>query len=260
MPNLALNLILVSMMSNNGAELFEALIDNLRAARGRSSVIKMRFVTLKGASGDRPILAFEGDDDKIVYGRWIARINHLLRYEVFVCNGKRGVAELKSMLDRDLGSLNEAVYYFVDRDFNDLDEFDALIDDTVYMTPSYSFENYLVSAHVLDAVLRDDFPLHGCPHIRQRLLNLFDELYRGFLYLTGEFNWRLFIARKNSIPLLAKPPARLASYATVELRSVSVGTGTANEQVQLSRPPTVGEEQLLIGAFPRASSAHTLSR
>ena len=66
------------------------------------------------------MLVFEGDDDKIVYGQWIRRVRPTLRYEPFPCGGKKEVRELKNALARDLAHLDDGVFFFVDRDFNDL--------------------------------------------------------------------------------------------------------------------------------------------
>lgn len=224
-------------------------VDYLRVARSRKSVVKTRFIALVGSSAGRPVLAFEGDDDKIVYGRWISRIKHDLQYEVFVCDGKKGVAELKSILDADLGGLGERVYYFVDRDFIDLTEFDACVDNRIFMTPSYSFENYLVTEKVLDSVLRDEYPLHEDFRTRARVVETFTKAYQDFLYVTGEYNWRLFQARKLSIPLLEKVPRRIGYLADVQLEAVAAGTLTPLQQVQLSRAVSVVEQSLLDGEF-----------
>jgi hypothetical protein len=244
-------------MASSAAVVHDSLIDTLRRARSRLAVVKTKFVSLKGASGNRPIFAFEGDDDKIVYGRWIARITNTLKYEVFVCGGKKEVAELKLMLDRDLGGLGKSVYYFVDRDFVDLDGFGAVADDTIYMTPSYSFENMLVTSDVLDAVLRDEFPLHGSPLLRAKIVSLFEDRYREFLFITGGFNWQLYLARRLPIALIAKPPARLNSYANVELHGVGASRVDVTDQVQMSRRPTVEEERSLYASF---ASLHPQTR
>lgn len=220
-------------MTEAGSEI--SLVDNLRKARSRRAVIKMRFVTLRGRAGTIPILAFEGDDDKIVYSRWINRIRHGLKYEAFVCDGKRGVAQLKSMLDSDLGGLVLNTYFFVDRDFIDLNGFNAKIDESIYMTDSYSFENYLVSASVVDDLLRDEFPLHESPHIRQQVVDLFKMAYKQFLYITGEFNWHLYLARNLDIELAEKLPSRLSSYASVSLHAVKSVEILVSDQVKMLR-------------------------
>jgi Protein of unknown function (DUF4435) len=72
------------------------------------------------------LLAFEGDDDKIVYGQWIRRIRPGLRYEPFPCGGKREAKELKNALGRDLAQLGENVFFLVDRDYDDLTGFKSL--------------------------------------------------------------------------------------------------------------------------------------
>jgi len=209
-------------------------VERLRSARTRRVVIKTKFVTLRGRCPDEIILVFEGDDDKVVYGRWIMRVRPELRYEVFLCDGKKGVAQLKEMLDKDLGNLANEVYYFIDRDF---DDFGGIANDNnVYMTPSYSFENFVVSREVVGSILRDEFPLHELAHVRERILQVFDEIYRDFVWITGQFNWLLFQARRQNIPLLGTLPRRVSQLAAVGVRSVGISQMQPDDAVVLSSP------------------------
>ncbi len=58
--------------------------------------------------------------NKPVFIQWIRRLSPDLTYEPFLANGKRKSLALRKSLRQDLGNLREGVYFFVDRDFDDL--------------------------------------------------------------------------------------------------------------------------------------------
>lgn len=232
----------------------DPLLERMRSSRGSGAVIKTRFVTLVGASGGRPILAFEGDDDKIVYGRWINRINPNLKYEVFVCKGKSGVKSLKFMLDRDLGSIAKSSYMFVDRDFDDLQDF--VNDVNVFMTDRHSVENYFVSADVVNSLLRDELPLHDNPGLRAEIVSNFCQDYRIFLGFTQEVNLRLFLALRLSIACESRLTESIADYATVSVGAVTAGRKAACEMVVCSIPTDDADVLTLKSEFDRFNPEH----
>ncbi len=120
----------------------QALLDDMRKSRDVAAVLKTRLAQLKSGAPDVPVFAFEGPDDKFVYYAWVGRIDRDVRYEPFICNGKAGVLELRRIVRRDLGDIGKGVYFFVDRDFDDLRGEDPW--DDLFMTDRYSVENYLV--------------------------------------------------------------------------------------------------------------------
>jgi hypothetical protein len=127
------------------------------------------------------VFAFEGDDDKIVYGQWIRRLFPRLHYEPFPCGGKKGVKALKNSLHKDLTGQERNVLFFVDRDYDDLAGFES--QSGVFMTDAYSVENYLVTPRVVGELLRDEFPCHARPDLRQKIARIFVDDYAKFLSL-----------------------------------------------------------------------------
>lgn len=204
-----------------------SLIERLRASRHSRSVLKTKLVTLKGRIPNCPILVFEGDDDKVVYGRWMARLRHDVCYGAFVCKGKQGVATVQAILRDDLGSLKEGVYLFIDRDFDDRAGFDA--SDDIFMTDTYSVENYLVSETVLRSLLRDEFPCHDHPDIIDNVLAQFRTDYSDFLAHTEELNRRLFIYRRTQTPMSKSFPNKLSDLATVSAEGVAAAVVSVDD-------------------------------
>lgn len=214
-------------------------IERLKESRKRPAVLKIQLVELKSKVGDLPVFAFEGDDDKIVFGHWVGRLNHTVRYEPFICNGKKGVRELKCIAARDQGNFRDNLYFFVDRDFDDLDGFpDA---ENVFMTETYSIENALVCEQVLDGLLRDAFPCHGLPEVREKIISIFSNDYASFLTAVEDINRRLFIARRTPIAQKKPIPTSLKLLASVEVGSVVAADTYPNAVIVLAREPSDDE-------------------
>jgi hypothetical protein len=194
-------------------------LDHLKEARKRPAVLKLRLASLRSEAPDIIVFAFEGDDDKIVYSQWIRRILPALEYEPFPCGGKKEVLQLREVVLRDVSGIGGPIYFFVDRDFDDLPE-GCIDDDTIFMTSRYSVENYLVTAEVLVELLKNEFHCHGRPDVREPIKARFEADYLEFLAVTKEVNWRLFVARKLRIELQKPLPKKVSSLAAVALEAV----------------------------------------
>ncbi len=220
---------------------------HMQQARGRVAVLKLKLTQMRARCGSDPIFVVEGPDDKIVYSAWIRRIRLDLRYEYMECNGKLQVLRLRAAVHRDLGSLREGVYFFVDRDFDDLQGEDD--DDHTFMTESYSVENYLVGTDVLDDILRVELHCNGQPEIRDRICQLFQTVYSQFLEETKEVNRRLFLSKTLSIDRKGSFPNRINHIAVVHIDRVEAQVRQPYEIIELQREPTVEECLLHNGNF-----------
>jgi uncharacterized protein DUF4435 len=235
------------MSSSGGVTPEEAFVERVKAARQGSAVLKARLITLRSDLPDAIVLAFEGDDDKIIYGQWIRRIRPGFRYEPFPCGGKRETRDLKNALSRDLARLGDRVFFLVDRDYDDLRGFKDT--DNIYITEMYSVENYLVSDDVLEELLRDEFPCHARPDVRSRIVQLFTTDYGAFLRLMAPVNRRLYIARHLGIALTKRLPTTLRQLITVQIGNIAAIRILPEEVVVCQREPTAEEVLALTESF-----------
>lgn len=220
----------------------DPLRERMIAARARPAVIKTRFIAFRSAFPKGTVLAVEGDDDKVVYSHWIARLNPELAYEFFVCGGKRSAGRLSAALSRDAGELSADVLFLVDRDFDDLAQFPE--SSNVFMLDRYSVENYLVTREVLDGCLQIAFPCHGQVGVRESICDLFEEVYGQFLDVTREVNRRVFIGRKLGLDLDDVIPDTIARMAVVHLHEVTPGEDTAEAVIPFEEPDEATTSQL----------------
>lgn len=221
-------------------------VQQMSEARDRDAVLKLRIAQIRSGNSEVAIFAFEGVDDKIVFSRWIERARPGLPFEPFVGEGKRTLRRLKAVLARDLGTLAEGVYFFVDRDFDDLTNF--VDTDAIFMIPCYSIENHLVSRDLVESVLRDEFPCHENPGVRTAIADAFGRSYKQFLAASAETNFRLFIARR--IPIASEPIKLKASQlAEIEIDKSTSKRADPKDHIVLAREPTELEGQELSDEF-----------
>lgn len=100
-------------------------------------------------------LFFEGDDDPIFIMPEIRRLTSAAVCQVYVCNGKKIVREARDQI-QSFGLEYFDCLFFVDRDYDDFTESQVASCDRLYITSSYSIENYVASKTFLE-ILIDDF-------------------------------------------------------------------------------------------------------
>lgn len=226
----------------------DSYVRDLKKSRGSAAVLKMDLVSLRGDRPGIPVLVFEGPEDTAVYYSWVKQLAPCLEYEPFVCKGKDLVLKLKDVVDRDMDGLRAGVFFFVDRDFDDL-RGQAEDSERLLMTDKYSVENYLVSEDVLDSVLTHYFHCQGVPVIRKSVCNAFAQRYSEFLASTSELNFRIFLARRLGIEVKGGLPDKISSIASLELHQVGMAGKSADQVVKLSREPKASEIDQLRDEF-----------
>jgi hypothetical protein len=220
----------------------------LSAAKEVVAVAKVEFAAFASAVPDEvKIFAYEGVADKIIYYHWIGKTRPDIAYEPYVCRNKRNTLSLFDVLSEDLTGLGDRVYYFVDSDFDGLQGRAAHF--RIFCPDRYSVENFVVSSKVLEDLLTIDFHCHGHPAVRERIRDVFADVYRQFLNATKEINFRIFLARKLGIKQLDALPERINQLARVELLGAWEGGVAENELVKLEREPTKEEKAALTEEF-----------
>jgi hypothetical protein len=223
------------------------------AAKSSEAVIKVDFATFASTVPDHfKIFAYEGVDDKTVYYQWINRLRADLQYEPYECKNKINALRLFDLLERDLTGLGDRVYYFVDKDFDGLQGRPE--NAKIYLTCKYSIENYMVSAQVLEDLLKIEFHCNGYTDLRKEVIEKFEELYTQFLNVTEAINFRIFIARKLKIRQTVDLPTRINLLANVDLNEVLKIEALPNDIVKLEREPTEEEINSLLSEFSELES------
>jgi hypothetical protein len=235
-------------MLESGPEICtDSSLQALRESRDVAAALKLEFLRFRANSPKAVIFAFEGKDDKIIYSHWIRQYCNNFEYEPFPCNNKHRTLKLKNALERDLNGLEENVYFFVDRDFDDLPPMENTTN--VFMTDKYSVENYLVSSSVLDLILRNEFHCHIRPECRSEIINLFDTQLLRFLEVTRDLNLRIFTAKRLGINRTEEISSKLSHIANITLNEVSASSTPLSEVVKLEREPSDSEISSLVSEF-----------
>jgi hypothetical protein len=224
----------------------DEIVQKLIRARDNRSVLKTRLLTLDAKLSGEPIFAFEGRDDREAYSAWIRRVDGQLTYEPFECGNKKKTLDLFDLVEVDKSGLKGRVFFFVDRDFDDLQGRE--VDPSVFLTTRYSVENYLVDTQTLDDILKVELHCHEAPDVRKTVLDLFDTVYSEFLSVTASANERLFIARQLGIKTNPCPNS-IQELASVSLGTVTSGSKQPHEIVQYETEPDTEAVKHLIKKF-----------
>lgn len=233
-------------MSDTLGSISDPTVEKLKVARGSPAVIKLRLAKLRSELDGEAIFVFEGDDDKIVYYQWIRRAKSGLSYASFPCGGKDQVLRLLDSVRSDQTGLSEGVFFFVDRDFDDLKG--RAPGAELFVTNCYSVENYLVCDEVLDELLKIEFHCHASAEIRQQVRELFSNVFNQFLAVCREVNLRLYAARMHGLPM--KPlTSKLGHIAAVSLGEVLPGSRPVAEVVAIEGELSEGEIQAAVATF-----------
>ncbi|WP_370152042.1 DUF4435 domain-containing protein [Ferrovibrio sp.] len=233
------------MTKGDGA--VEPSVLKLVEARKRPAVLKLLLAELRSRLPETPVFVFEGPEDKPIYFSWVRRIRNDLAYEPFLCRGKAQVFALRDALLRDLNGLKAGVYYFVDRDFDEMMGNEP--DNSIFMTDRYSTENYLVCEEVLEEILKNELHCHGRPDIRQAIISRFTKLYDEFLEVTREVNCRLYVAKQCGGKLARRKPEKLRELANAGINQISPPELTAEETIVYREEPAPEQRDAAIAAF-----------
>jgi hypothetical protein len=93
------------------------------------------------------------------YDTWIGRCDDSVVFEPLPANGKDQLLTFRNNVRPQETHLRSGMYFFIDRDFDDLKGFASGSD--LFMTEMYSIENYLVSERVFKSVLLDELKCAG---------------------------------------------------------------------------------------------------
>lgn len=229
------------------SSLMDTEVQRLRSARDSVAVSKLELIGAMTRCPGIPILVVEGPDDKLVYSQWIRRIRNELSYEFYVAKGKRQTLALLDAIRRDKTGLEGKIFFFIDRDFDDLGEHEP--SKYLFMTDMYSIENYLVDENLLDDVLSVEFHCNGHPELRKIIRKLFTSSYESFLEVTKEFNFRLFLSKAIPINRSGSFPERINQIAIVSLDTTQPQIRPITEVIDLEREPIEAEITIIRPLF-----------
>ena len=228
-------------------------LQGFKEARDVAATLKAELLNFRSSNPNAIIFAFEGKDDKIVYSHWIRQFSITFPYKPFPCQNKHRTLKLKESLERDLNGLANNVYFFIDRDFDDL----AGVADSsnVFMTDKYSVENYLVTVDVLDQILRNEFHCHGKPECRKKIIELFNAQYDLFLKITEELNFRIFVSKKLSIRRTKEISSKIGVVVKIDLTNIACSDTCLSEIVCLESEPSQSEFEAYRAEFENFNRA-----
>ncbi|KAB7615437.1 DUF4435 domain-containing protein [Amylibacter sp. SFDW26] len=195
------------------------ITERMRESLGKGVVALQRYNILRSNHPDSVVIAMEGDDDPIFYQTVIKQIKPCLQWKPFVCNGKDKVLELRLYLNRNLSEKKHKTYYIVDRDFDDAKG--HTVGQDLYITPTYSIENLLVTEDALEQILSGEFRCIDDDSAKQEIILTFKKLMSDFYKAMELVNRAIHYCRKKNIKTNSIENS-LKKYVTVSLDGIEI--------------------------------------
>jgi Protein of unknown function (DUF4435) len=131
--------------------------DVIFEASNADEALYLGLLKFKGACGQPSVLLVEGNDDVTFIDACLCRFNPEARSRVatYNCSGKGNVLKLHDLIAESMEISLDEFWCFIDKDFDGMRG--RAPSARIWMTPTYSFENLLVSEAVLCALLSGEF-------------------------------------------------------------------------------------------------------
>lgn len=220
-----------------------ARVHELRSARDSYVVTWMKFKIALQKYGDYAHCFVEGKDEKFYSGK----VPVLLATEnvwFHQCGNKEAVLKILQLARaEDLKQLK--LLFFVDRDFGIADDGIDISDERLYVTETYSIENFYVGTETIRRVLRSEFNL-GSPSTLDELERVTDLVSAKIQEFANHMvAWCAWVAARREVELAARAGA---------------GAGVSNRRLHLSgkrarnffKFSLTGSEQVQVDCTPSA--------
>ena len=174
------------------------MLENHRSLR-KSSIVAFHRFLLDYRPSTRIIYAFfEGQEDQSVY------INHLQSYvyegwkvQSYCCGNKDSIYEVFKKIDWSRHPRNR-ILFFVDKDLSDIVGDEYPVEENIYVTGYYSVENYLVTATMLERVLREIYHLDHETAITDIIEKFEINLIKFYEFMIFVISW-IVCCRRNAM-------------------------------------------------------------
>jgi hypothetical protein len=153
----------------------ENLVDYLRSEATTDSVAFTEFVLKYKKNVDTLYCFFEGYEDRAYYPIRIKNISSCNRVIDIVCGGKSDVLKVYQLIRNNVHYKNIKAGFFVDKDFDPNDQLEG-----IYVTPTYSIENFYLDHQAIEGVLMTEFKISNIDADYNICINLYNNLLTKF--------------------------------------------------------------------------------
>jgi hypothetical protein len=178
-------------------------IDDLRMARSGRTAVLHEFLLRYDPKQRKLHAFFEGYEDIPFYSGLIEqRLPQGDRLVTYRCGGKREVYELFHSVVQRYPKIKEALF-FVDKDLDDILGEPWPTDPRIFVTDTYSIENYLVSTEVFARLCRDSLQMKRVEFPAERMVAQFERQLAMFQRLAIPLMaWIVAVRRSGQRPVL----------------------------------------------------------
>lgn len=181
-----------------------SLVDRAREGRKSPAALKVKASNLRTRYPLEPILIVEGGEDIGPFETWIRSEDVACALKFLPGNGKEQLLAFRNMLASDETGLSRNIFFFVDRDFDDLQGQEP--GEDIFCCDRYSVENYLVGEIVIESIVRDEMKIDPASEDYELILCNYRSILEKFATLISPINFHIFLCHhlglsfENGIP------------------------------------------------------------
>lgn len=152
------------------------LVEYLREEAISDCVAYTEFMLQYKKGMDSLYCFFEGFEDRTYYSIRINNLSNVEDYNDYVCGGKDDVLKVHNLIKENSHYKEVKTGFFVDGDFDE-----GPVPDTIYVTPTYSIENFYCSQESFEKIIVAEFKM-------KKIDNDFAKCVDNYLELQKQFN------------------------------------------------------------------------
>src|SRR5262245_29790616 len=130
------------------------LVNYLRTQATTDCVAFTEFMLQYKKGEDTLYCFFEGYEDRMYYPIRIENISNSEKYLDYICSGKDEVLKVHSLIKSNQYYKNIKTGFFIDKDFDDV-----TYPSDIYVTPTYSIENFYCCQEAFEKILITEFKI-----------------------------------------------------------------------------------------------------
>jgi len=199
--------------------------DLLRQSRSTPTAVFHQFLTNYDPSEPRVYAFVEGDADRAFYRAFIDRFLGERRLFIYNCEGKANVFEAYTRVTQRHPHCRN-VFFFVDKDVDELVGKNWQADPRIFTTEVYSVENYLTNFGAVDRYLADFVKLRRVSLDIERVTTLFASQLGDFHQTIRPLMCWIIAARRSgeSVVLSSLKLEKLFSYDGTRIKRIRRGS------------------------------------
>ena len=225
-------------------------VQRMRSARNKGVVALLSYNKIRSKHIDDLVFAVEGNDDVVYYQTVLEKYRNDLKFLPLNCKGKDNVLYLCHTISQNQELNNHNTYFFVDKDFDGMKNYE--LNFNIYVTPTYSIENCIVNKSSLRKILFAEFKCDPSEGETDKIENLYLQRLREYFTCMELVNMCIFYCRIKGIKI-GSIDDKIKNYLEINLNSLKVkySRDTIKDLIRIQGDFLVEDADELVSEFKK---------